>query len=210
MSFLSLSAVVSRVWNELNTGYTTDDSRFNTSIIQDEILAVRAKLIAERFKIEPIPAIYNQRCCVDLACRPVCNSPVSEWTADIPDLLGTLGIKGLSYVGSPDGDKKIEYKPYQVVNTKNSSYLPYPKNKVDNPFFTVVGNELTVFNKPTGLTKLMLIGVFANPYHCNCDIEGEMIIPADHITDLVKGVIFSLSGYILDKKLDKRNDTNPE
>ena len=210
MSFESLSALTSRVWNEVNLGYTYDDSRFNVTIVRDEILTMRAKLIAEVYKSVSIPAIYYQRCCVQLSCKPVCNSPISEWTADIPSLLGTLGARGLSYVGSPDGSNPIEYKPYVVANLKNSSYLPYPKQQEATPFFTVMKDELTVFNKPAGLTNLAIIGVFANPYHCECELDSDILIPADHIPDLIKAVLFSLSGYLIEKKIDKRNNTTPD
>ena len=209
MSDISLAATVSRIWNEIEGGYIYDDSRLNPTLIRGKVLVERAKLLTTLYMSYPfaIPDLYYQRCCFDIVCKQVCDSPMVETVATIPNIIGALGARSIKYVGGADGKS-----PYERTNGfgNTGSYSIFAKKKKAS--YHILGHNTAIFeNLPEGVKKGMIIGLFADPFACEClEDENSIYIPADHVSDIEKAVKLELSGFLLQRKIDKRNNANSD
>lgn len=199
----TLQTVIDQVLFEIEGGFIIDESLSNPDFIRDIVLNERAALISELYIYSSIPKIYMQRCCINLSCESVCGSKITEWQSKIPSMFGSLDNAGFHYVGPPDYSQNFEYKR-SLGLTGSYSIV---KNK--KPFYSIVnGNTMVVKNKPDGLKRILIEGVFADPFSCEClDNASTIIVPGDKVAELTKRVMFKLSGFMIQKKLDKRNDT---
>jgi hypothetical protein len=208
MSYQSLSAVVSRLMNDLL--FVHDDTRLNRRMVQDKVLVARANILSKylRQQMGKIPGQYYNRCCFEVQCEPVCpGAPINVIRGKIPALLGQLGKRALMYLGTVDGKTSFEWR--DEPTTEMVSYAKFGCDS-KNPYFVLVGQKAEVYDLPTVDTKmLMVIGVFEDPFACGCP-EDDIFIPADHIDEVEQHVKMDLATFLIQRRLDKINNTNSD
>lgn len=206
MAFERLDAVVSRIWNELDGGWLFDDSRLSPILIRDKVLVERAKLINDMFMSwpGPLPMQYFNECCLEIECKQVCDSPVSSEVAMLPSQIITH--RGIRYVGSPDYMKPFSKAQSFAQNDEN--YLLAPAKKKD-PTYIEGQDKLTFFDLPVGTNKILVIALWSDPLACGCK-DDQIFIPSEKISELEKMVKLELSGFLLQRKVDKRNNTQAD
>lgn len=199
----NIKALIDQIMHEAEGGFLFDETLNNPDYIRDIALNERAAMLAKLYAGQAIPVIFTQRCCVELYCEQLCNSPIKEWQAKIPTMMGTIANNGIHYVGPPDYSESWELK--KSLN----AYSDYSLIAKPKPYYSFAdGNTIVIRNKPKGVNQIIVQGVFGDPYSCGCiDDEESIIIPADLMADLNKQIMFKLSGFLLQKKIDKRNDT---
>lgn len=206
----SIDAVVSRIWHEIEGEFVFDDSRVNTDIVRDKVLVERAKMLRQLYfrASSGIPSIYYQDCCFEIRCQAICGPLSKEYRATIPGLISGLADKAIKYIGSVDGATPFDY--VNTITPVHSYTLTGNKNKPTS-YTTINYNELRFQNLPRGMTKGRIVGIFSNPFECDC-IEGDknIFIGADMLSDLEKSVKLELQGFVLGRKIDKRNNTAPD
>lgn len=206
MAFERLDAVVSRIWNELDGGWLFDDSRLSPILIRDKVLVERAKMLNDLYLswAGPLPMQYYNECCLDIECLPVCDSPVSSEVAMLPSQI--ISSNGIRYIGSPDYSRSFSRS--QTITQKQESYLLAPAKKKDATY--ILGQDkITFFDLPAGITKVLVVALWADPLACKCK-DDQIFIPAEKISDLEKAVKLELSGFLLQRKVDKRNNTQAD
>jgi len=206
MSYESLEAVTSRLMNDLAKVY--DDSRLNKKIVRDKVLVARANILSKylRANMGSIPGQYYNQCCFEVNCEPVCpGAPVTVIRGKIPSLLAQLGKRAVKYLGTVDSLYPFEWR--DEVSTNFKSYVDFGCSR-KNPWFTLIGNKVEVFDLPTVNTQMLMIrGVFSDPTACGCQ-EEDIFVPADHIDEIEQQIKIELSQFLLQMKLDKMNNAN--
>jgi hypothetical protein len=207
-NFYSLEAVTSRIWHELEGGWIYDDSRFHREIVRDKVLTARADLLAEYFAKGGVihPQHYSE-CCFDIECRNVCDSPIQEQTIPAPPIIGgLLAFRSIKYLGS--ADRRIPFEQRQSFQDVGGSYL-LSGTPPKRPYFVHLQNRFHLYDVPAGMTTVRLVAIFANPLECNCS-ESDIFVPVDYLDKIEKKVKLDLSGFLLQRKIDKRNNAVPE
>ena len=208
MSFESLRATTSRVLNDLQGVY--DDTRINYLMLRDKILVARASVILKNYARYPgkLPGQLYNKCCFEVSCQPVCKgSPIVTERGKIPSVLSSLGKKAIRYLGSVDG--KVSFNWQDEDSTNFASYVVVG-SKEEKPYFTLISNEVEVYNKPTeNMTNFMIVGVFANPKACDCS-DDEIFVPEDLIDQIEQQVKVDLSTFLIQRKWDKMNNANAD
>lgn len=211
MGFESIKATVSRIWNEIEGGWIYDDSRLNRTLVRDKVLVIRAELLGQLFKttLGQMPLIYYQSCCFDIHCEPFCaGSPLTVWRGKIPSTIGMGGKAAIRYLGTVDFQQAFEQR--FVVSANKGDYSLFGTYSQPQPYYLLEGNQVTVYDAPAGVTKLVVQLVAANPFECPECEEENVYVPADHLQEIEKRVKLDLSGFLIQRKIDKRNNTNAD
>lgn len=216
MSFNSINAIASRIFNEIEGGWIYDNSRINIRMLEDKVHATRAKLLGERYgkKIGAIPGQYYALCCIDFVCVDACDNPesgVKILRATIPPLIGSIGRKAIRYIGTVDRKTSFEWRSSYEANDY-TSFLPFASTRKD-PYVLITGDKADLYNPPTyNLKKAVIIGIFGDPTACgDCeDKDKRYNIPEDHISDIEKYVKADIAGLLLQRRVDKINNANPD
>lgn len=205
---LSIDAVVSRIWNEIEGGYVIDDSRINIELVKDKVWVARANLLNEMYfsRNIAVPSMYYQECCFDIECVSVCSPFVKELEATIPALANGSAEKAIKFVGSDDLKMYFGYTQ-SIMQTANYTLVNAGRM---NPTFTVLNmNRLRFKNVPPGMKKGRINAVFSNPFACKCeDATSDIVIGSDMLQKLEATVKLELGNFILNRKIDKRNNTS--
>lgn len=211
MSFQSLKAVTSSIWNDMEGGLGTDDTRINQRMVRDRVLKKRANLLGRLLSryIGNIPGGYFNTCCLPLSCEEVCpGSKERVWRVQLPPLVGQLGKRSVRYLGTVDGKQSFEWLDEPPTDNR-ASYVPFDIT-ANQPSYVVYGTTAELFNKPTRTLKMLrFVGVIADPFFCN-KCEDDIMIPIDHISDIEKEVKLDLANFLVQRKVDKMNNNNPD
>lgn len=207
--FDSLHAISSRIWEEVQGGWIYDDERINLKLIQDKIHVARAKLMGEYFRKKLyIDSSYYQECCITIDCDAVCDSPYTEYVAELPQLIGTVGRRNIKYLGTVD--RKISFENRDTFDDFASAV---PFNGGKQPYFVRVGNKAIIKNLPTpNIKKVLLVALLSNPLECDdCKLDSAYPVPGgEFISDIEKLVMSELAALLLQRRVDKYHNANPE
>tara|TARA_Y100000592_G_scaffold20846_1_gene32034 strand:+ start:8334 stop:8978 length:645 start_codon:yes stop_codon:yes gene_type:complete len=213
MAFDSLSAISSRIWEELSGGWIFDDERLNIKLIQDKVHVARSKLIGEYLRKKMyVNTSFYQECCVDVVCELSCaEAPknTKEYVVKLPTLIGAANHKGVKFLGTVDREISFE----QRDSFEDFTY-DIPFSGTPSPYFVLVDNNKAILrNLPTPYPKkLLFIGLFANPLSCDeCDVNSSYPVPGgEFISDIETLVKSDLAGFLLQRKVDKIHNANPD
>jgi hypothetical protein len=209
MAYDSLHAISSRIWEEIQGGWIYDDERINLKLIRDKVNVARAKIMGEHFRKRLyVDTSYYQQCCLDVLCEQVCKSPHKEFIVKLPQLIGTVGRKNIKFLGTVD--RKVSFENRDSFDDFTGS-IPFSGNA--SPFFTRVDNFAILKNLPTpSPKKLLLVAMLSNPLECDaCDINSPYPVPGgEFISDIERMVMMDLSGFLVQRRIDKVHNANPD
>lgn len=195
----SLEAITDRIVQSLEGHWVVKDGRLKPDLVRDEIIKIRAALLKEMSLQGTLDDMYQQRCCVEVRCEQVCDSPVKEFRATIPETI----TGGLVYVGSPDGKNAF-------LASDGMLYVPYTRFLKKRTTYRVLNITTLILDEiPHGLKKIMVQGIFANPYDCEC-LDTDRFVPAELLPEITKRVELNLANFLIERKVDKRNNQNPD
>lgn len=200
----SLAAITDRVWQQVEGGIASDDSRLNYDLVRDKVLSVWAKAIERRYSqyIGALPDELYQRCCIELACAEICGSGLARLSGTIPNLFGTLGNKNLRFVGTVDG---VAYERRKSSGLDYTQFQPFAQKR---PTYRITGSTIELNNAPMGLGLIVVEGIFIDPAQCPpCKTDEEIFLPLPDIHDDIEiKVMQELQQTWLLRKVDTRND----
>jgi hypothetical protein len=213
MGYESVDAVVSRLMNDMIAVY--DDTRLNKRLVTGKVMVARANVLSKylRQHLGTIPGQYYNECCFDVKCEPICpGAPILVYRGTIPNILGQLGRKGIKYLGTIDGKNNFDWRDETSNNFLDYStfVLTRPAEGTKNPWFTLTGNKVTVYDRPTDdMTTFYIRGIFSDPFACNCPTD-SIFIPEDHIDEVEQQIKIDLSTFLMQRRIDKYNNANSD
>ena len=185
-----------------------DDSRFHREIVRDKVLTARASVLADYFAKQGMihPQHYSE-CCFEIECKTVCDSPYQEQVVPAPPLVGgLLASNAIKFFGSVD--RQIAFEQRTSFQAAKGSYLGIGYI-TPRPYFVHLQDNFHLFNVPNGMTTVRIVAIFADPLACKCK-ESDIFVPVDFLDKIEQRVKLDLSGFLLQRKIDKRNNNAPD
>lgn len=203
----SLAAITDRVFQQLEGGFVSDDSRLNIDLVRDKVLSVWAKAIERKYGswVGALPDQLYQRCCIELECAEICGSGLARLSGVIPKLFGMLGSKNLRFVGTVDG---TAYERRKSSGKRFELYQPFAQVR---PSYRIIGDNIELHDAPMGLGVIVVEGVFIDPAMCPpCREDDQIFLPLPDIHDDIEiKVMQELQQIWMMRKVDTRNDAKP-
>lgn len=203
----TLAAITDRIFQQLEGGISSDDSRLNVDLIRDKVLSVYGSLIAKLYAsyIGTLPDGLYQRCCVDIACTDLCSSGVSRLQGTIPKLMQTVGNKNIRFIGTVDGT------PYERRKSAGIRYELFQKHSVTRPSYRMIGDVIELFDTPMGLEVIVVEGIFIDPSTCPpCVPDDQLVLPMPDLHAQIEvQVMKDLQQVWMQRRIDMRNDAKP-
>jgi len=205
----SLAALTDSVYQQLEGGFATDDSRLNYDLVRDKVLRVSWEQIAKYYGkwIGQLPDVLYQRCCIDLACHEVCGSGVYRKTGGLPGMMGLINGKEIRFVGTVEG------RPFERVKSRGKRWEMYqPFAGKTSPSYRIVGEEIEVIDAPLGLEVIEVEGIFTDPTKCKlCLTDDKFVLPlsGELLNSVEIQVMKELQQVWMQRMIDKRNDATP-
>ena len=130
-----------------------------------------------------------------------------EYVVEIPQMIGSVGRKNIKYLGTVDRKISFENRDSFEDYTANLPFSGKP-----TPYFVRVENFAVLYNLPTpNPKKLLVLGLFTNPFECNCTKDGPYPIPGgEMLEDIHRRVMMDLSQFLVQRRIDKVHNANPD
>ena len=203
----TLAAITDRVFQQLEGGISSDDSRLNIDLIRDKVLSIYASLVTKIYAsyIGMLPDGLYQRCCIEIACTDLCGSGAKRLMGKIPKLMQTIGTKNLRFVGTAEGI------PYERKKNAGPRYELYQKYAVKRPSYRMIGEDIELFDTPMGLEVIVVEGIFVDPSTCPpCVPDDELILPMPDLHAQIEvQAMKDLQQVWMQRRIDVRNDAKP-
>lgn len=186
---MEISVMASAILNDLKSGVAGFNSNPNISVeqLEDEIIETRQTLIKELYlkgilqKHDLMLAIN----CIDVDCKDpakCCNSlsGKSAMHFEIPQIVDTLGLDAIDYIGAADRGNNLKQNVY--FSAKSAKYHKYKRFGGDDPYIYIekTPNEngmydCWIYNLPF-VKKISVIAIFKDPRQLeeyDCCNEGD-------------------------------------
>lgn len=205
----SLAAMTDSVIQQMEGGFSTDDSRLNYDLVRDKILRVSWEQIAKYYGkwVGQLPDVLYQRCCIDLACQEVCGSGVYRKTGQLPGMMGLVNGREIRFVGTVQG------KPFERTTRRGKRWELYqPFSGKASPSYRIVGETLEVIDAPLGLEVVEVEGIFTDPTACKlCVEDDQFILPlsGELLNTVEVQVMKELAQVWMQRTIDKANNATP-
>jgi len=200
----TIAAITDRVFQQLEGGWMSDDTRLSYRLVRDKVLAVRADMIKEMMGIGSLPDSLYQRCCIELSCQELCGSGVYRKVGAIPSM-ADIGGKEIRFLGTVEG------KSFERRKTAGRRYELHQPFATVNPSYRITGTEVEVTDIPLGLETVVAEVILIDPALCPpCKKDDELVLPfpALLIDKLEVRALKELEQIWLMPR-DKRNDASP-
>lgn len=203
----TLAAMTDSVFQQLEGGWMSDDTRLSYDLVRDKILRVRAELIGKVFasRIGILPDSLYQRCCIELTCIEQCSSGLYRLSGKVPGLLGLIGDRSIRFVGTVEG------KSFERRRTSGKRYELYQPLATINTSYRITGDDIELYDAPLGLGIAVVEAILADPSTCPPCVDDDQLIvplPADMLDAVEVQSLKELEQLWLMPR-DKRNDSSP-
>lgn len=203
----SLAALTDSVFQQLEGGVSSDDSRLNLDLVRDKVLRVYAELLGDMYRqyIGTLPDDLYRRCCIQLYCVEQCGSGLYRLTGNIPAVVSILGNRGLRFVGTVDG------KPFEQRKTSGVRYEQYQPYAITNPSYRIISDKIELLDAPMGLDTIVVEGIFIDPASCpDCKGDEEVFLGGTDLQNKIEvKALKELQQIWMMRKIDIRNDAVP-
>lgn len=186
--------IIYSIFDQCTGKVPSDDSRLEESLILHVMNDVRALLIRQEIvsgrRLDE--SYYQLKCCIEVVCDDIVCSGIDSgknvYYARIPKLIEGIGFKNISFLGTvefPERFKglKSNFDRYTMNGWLAMDHLEWANLR---PSYSVVGGYMDgdtiedgtialLKNLPkTGIKRLCIMGIFANPEELPCDEEEFM------------------------------------
>ena len=197
----TLAAIRSEIIEDLEKYGVTQSSALDPELIEDKIVSARLadfdKFITKGLPLEGFYQLVNNltfECKKDTRTvgKIVFTDQTTYYSADLPELINTIGWKNIKYFGVHGYDKNLSRLDLaDFVARKGARYTS------DEPIYTVVGNTAIAKNLEEGFTFALMLAILADPRTApDWDIEtSEFPTPSEQaVKIMVKNSIIQTPG----------------